>query len=333
MFLGIDSGGTKTALVLVDPDGTVAARTQAPSCYYLGSSEGPALVDRVLRRAVAEICDRAAITTAEVEFAFVALPGYGEVSRDLAALDAAPRAALGHDRYACGNDMVAGWAGSLGAVDGINVVSGTGSICYGEHDGSGVRTGGWGELFGDEGSGHWIAVRGLQAFSRMSDGRLPPGPLVQRLRERLGLGSDLDAIDVTLGQWRGDRSRVAALSTVVAGAAAEGDEEAASILLRAAAELVALVDTARRRLGFPPDEQVPVSYSGGVFAAAPVREEFVRLLSTADARYDLRQPLYPPDLGAALYAARLAGMPLDPAALRRLRDAPSLVSSVTPATD
>ncbi len=31
--------------------------------------------------------------------------------------------------------MVCGWAGSLACADGINVVAGTGSICYGEYRG------------------------------------------------------------------------------------------------------------------------------------------------------------------------------------------------------
>ncbi|HEY7009469.1 MAG TPA: hypothetical protein VH395_11040 [Jatrophihabitantaceae bacterium] len=48
-----------------------------------------------------------------------------------AVLDAMPRTALGHDRYRCDNDMVCGWAGTLGGEDGINVVAGTGSIGYG----------------------------------------------------------------------------------------------------------------------------------------------------------------------------------------------------------
>ncbi len=57
----------------------------------------------------------------------------------------------------CGNDMVCGWAGSLACADGINVVAGTGSICYGEYQGRSARCGGWGELFSDEGSAYWIA--------------------------------------------------------------------------------------------------------------------------------------------------------------------------------
>ena len=75
--------------------------------------------------------------------------------------------------------MVCGWAGSLAGEDGINVISGTGSMTYGERHGTGHRVGGWGELFGDEGSAYWIAAQGLNAFSRMSDGRLARGPLLR----------------------------------------------------------------------------------------------------------------------------------------------------------
>jgi len=47
MYLGVDGGGTKTALCLVDEGGHVAARTQAPSCYYF--TVGLDLVGRVLQ--------------------------------------------------------------------------------------------------------------------------------------------------------------------------------------------------------------------------------------------------------------------------------------------
>jgi N-acetylglucosamine kinase-like BadF-type ATPase len=320
VFLGVDGGGTKTAVCLVTADGRLVATVRAPSCYYLGKREGTALVVRVLRDAVAEVCDVAGIAPAQVDYGFFALPSYGEISADIPALDAAPREALGHGRYACGNDMVAGWAGSLGAVDGINVVGGTGSMSYGERAGRQVRVGGWGELFGDEGSGHWIGLRGLQAFSQMSDGRLPRGPLLDAMRAHFPLAADVDVIAITMARWRGDRRRVASLSTVVAAAADSGDEQARAILDEAAAQLVSLADTARRRLGFAAGEPVPVSHSGGVFSAPRVKDEFARLLSRAHPGYELREPLYPPVVGAALYAARLAGTPLGPDALARLRE-------------
>ncbi len=317
VFLGVDGGGTKTALCLVDGEGCIVAQAQAPGCYYFAG--GMDLVGRVLQKGVDEICRQAGITPAGIDHAFFGLPGYGEVSGDVPALDAAPGEVLGHDRYACGNDTVCGWAGSLGGSDGINVVSGTGSITYGERAGRGVRVGGWGEVFGDEGSAYWISIRGLGAFSQMSDGRLPVGPLHGMLRERLDLMDDLDLVGIVLNQWQGGRSEIAGLSQTVVEAAYAGDDCAARIVTEAAGELAKMVDVTRRRLEFGADETVPVSYSGGVFNADSIKVAFDAALADLYGGYELCAPLYTPVVGAAIYAANLAKMSLHGAALRRLR--------------
>ncbi|TDD86861.1 N-acetylglucosamine kinase [Actinomadura darangshiensis] len=322
MFLGVDGGGTKTAFCLVTADGDVAAQVQGPSTDYF--SVGIDLVGRVLRDGVAEVCAEAGITSGNVRHAFFGLPTYGEASGDVPVLNAAARDALGHDRYACGNDTVCSWAGSLGGEDGINIVSGTGSITYGEHDGRGVRVGGWGELFGDEGSAYWIAVRGLGCFSRMSDGRLPAGPLHTLIREHLDLNDDLDLVDVVLNRWHGNRSKIAALGRLVVTAAGQGDRRCGDILAEAARELAETVDTTRTQLGFRPGQPVPVSYSGGVFKAGPlILDAFRSELDKRYAAYELRDPLFPPDIGAAIYAARSSSAPLSPDALQRLQSASS----------
>lgn len=305
IFLGVDGGGTKTVFALLSGDGTLLATALAPSAYYFGQSID--LVEEVLRSGIGSVCGEAAVTTDQITSAFIALPGYGEVSSDVETLNAIPERVLGHRRYRCDNDMVAGWAGSLGAADGINVIAGTGSMTYGEHGGRRLRVGGWGELFDDEGSAYWIAIRGLSAFAKMSDGRLAPGPLRERLASHLQLAADLDLVDVVVNRWRGDRARVAALARVVTAAAAEGDEVCAGILREAGCALADLVKTTAARLDYRPGEVVPVSWSGGVFASAQVRTAFRDHL--ADASVDLRDPLLPPVLGAALYAARLAGRP------------------------
>lgn len=317
LYLGVDGGGSKTALCLVTGDGQlVASRVTGSVYHYFGRSVD--LVAEVLTPAVAAVCAEAGVTPADITHAFFALPGYGESSSHRPLLDAAPREVLGHSRYHCGNDMVAGWAGSLGAVDGINVISGTGSMTYGEHQGRQVRVGGWGALFGDEGSAHWIGIRGLNAFSRMSDGRIPPGPLLDVLREHLMLAVDLDLVDVVLLRWGSDRSRVAGLCRQVVQAADAGDQVAAGILDDAAAELALLVSRTRDRLGFAVGDAVPVSWSGGTFEAPRVRDGFRRSLLALHPHDDVREPLMPPVLGAALYAAQLGGAPLDAVALDRL---------------
>lgn len=306
MFLGVDGGGTKTAFALLRGDGELLATALAPSCYYLGQSID--LVEQVLRTGVDAVCGDAGVTPDQVTHAFFGLPGYGEVSADVETLDAIGERVLGHRRYGCDNDTVAGWAGSLGAADGVNVVAGTGSITYGQHDGRGLRVGGWGELFDDEGSAYWIAVRGLGAFARMSDGRLPAGPLHRILTEHLALGADLDLVDVVLHRWQGDRARIAALARVVTRAADDGDRVCADILRAAGEALAELVNSTIAQLGYAPGEVVPVSWSGGVFDSDEVRAAFRARL--AGAAVDLREPLLSPVLGAALYAARLAGRPL-----------------------
>ena len=321
MVLGVDGGGTKTAFALIDAQGRVLARHEESSAYYLEvGMDGAAAM---LARGCAALFGAAGVRADDVAFAFFGLPAYGEDRAVQPQLDALPRAALGHGRYLCGNDMVCSWAGSLACADGISVIAGTGSMAYGEVKGQRARAGGWGELFSDEGSAHWIARAGLALFSRMSDGRAPRGPLHALLRERLALREDLDLCQVVYGDLKGERSKIAALSRLVSEAAAQGDAQAAAILDAAAAEVAALVDAVRGQLGVDPEADVAVSYSGGLFGAeGPLRERFARALDAGGAgAYRLVTPRLPPVLGAALYAALVAGTPLDAAALERLSGA------------
>jgi N-acetylglucosamine kinase-like BadF-type ATPase len=317
-YLGVDGGGSKTALALIDDTGGVVARATAPTSYYF--NDGFDVVEKALAQGVTDICTQAGIAPADIDAAFFGLPGYGEASGDIEQLDAVPAAVLGHDRYSCDNDMVCGWAGSLAGEDGINVISGTGSMTYGERQGVGHRVGGWGELFGDEGSAYWIATQGLNAFSRMSDGRLPHGPLLQLIKDRLQVAGDLDVVSLVIDTWKGNRSKIAALATTVCEAARTGDEASARILSAAADELVTLIETTRTLVGFTDQETVPVSYSGGMFSDDGFRTLFVTALQGAPAKYDLQRPRLDPALGAALYAAKHSGHPLSPDAVQHLSD-------------
>lgn len=319
VFLGVDGGGTKTAFVLVTDRGDVLESVEGPSSYHL--EHGFAQVTRVLSEGVADLFARSGITADDVDFGFFALPGYGESSGDMARLDALPGLVLGHRRYHCDNDMVAGWAGSLAGADGINVIAGTGSMTYGERNGVGNRVGGWGELFGDEGSAYWIALQGLTTFSRMSDGRVPRSRLYDSVREALGVERDLDVIDVVFSKWHRSRTRIASLAPAVVGAAVAGDAAAQSIVDRAVDHLVALVVATRENLGFVAGEAVPVSYSGGVFRAETVLTAFVERLAAQSADFALRTPVFSSHIGAAIHAAKLAGSPLSSEALARLRGA------------
>jgi len=311
-YLGVDGGGTKTRFALIDADGRLLGEAELGTTYH--PHVGLDGVRAILAEGVTAVLGTAGRTLADIGHAFFGLPAYGEDSRATALLQACPAAILGHDRYTCDNDMVCGWAGSLGCADGINIVAGTGSIGYGRRGDAAARAGGWGEAFSDEGSAYWIAMRGLNAYSRMSDGRLPRGPLHAILNAHFQLDNDLDICAHVYGGNSYARGDLAQLSRQVAEAARAGDGVAATIFRDAGHELAGICDALRLALHFEAGETVPVSHSGGAFNAdelllAPLREA----LAAASTDFDLRPPLHAPHYGAALYAARLAGHPVQAA--------------------
>jgi N-acetylglucosamine kinase-like BadF-type ATPase len=320
LFLGIDGGGTKTTFVLLDRGGTIRATHPGGCAYYLEVGMEPLRV--MINDGIRSLLRAAGVDIAAVDYAFLGIPVHGEDERT-AELDRLPSETLPEGRYACANDMVCGWAGSLGCRDGINVVAGTGSICYGEYAGRRARCGGLGPLFSDEGSAYWIALRGLNLYSRMSDGRAARGPLYDLIRERLGKRRDIELDAWVQTQMDLGRSHVAALSKIVRAAAEQGDAQATRVFSMASQELAELVVATRRALAMPEGERVLVSYSGGVFGiGALVTAPFRDALEATGAPYSITTPQFTPAIGAALYAAKLAGQPLSEAALARLAQQP-----------
>ncbi|MGH8169501.1 MAG: N-acetylglucosamine kinase [Steroidobacteraceae bacterium] len=320
-FLGVDGGGTKTKFLLIDETGRVLASHLEGPAYYL--EIGLDRLREMLARGIGQALRQAKLREEELSYAFLGLPAYGEDSGLLPQLDAAPSAALPHARYRCGNDMVCGWAGALAGSDGINIVSGTGSIAYGEYAGRNARAGGWGELFSDEGSSYWLAREGLRLFSRMSDGRAPRGQLYQQIRRHFALESDLDLCAAVYGKDIAQRSQFAQLSRLVTAAARAGDREALGLLDSAARELADMVETVRLHLQIPMNVAIPVSSSGGMFQPGNgLRGPFELELRRRNAPYVFAQALLPPDMGAAIQAAKLNGTPLGAAGIEALTRAP-----------
>lgn len=315
-FLGIDGGGTKTAFLLIDGRGEVLATHEAGPAYYL--EIGLPALRTMLAQGIGQLLQRAGRPLADLRYSFIGLPAYGEDSRLQHELDAIATPLLPRERYACGNDAVCGWAGALGGEDGIHLICGTGSMAYGQAGARVARSGGWGELFSDEGSAYWIAREGLTLFSRMSDGRLAQGPLHKLLQRHFVLEADLDLCGAIYGAHQA-RSQLAALCPLIAEAAAAGDTAAQALFVRAAEELAQMVDAVRASLSIDGQIVVPVSYSGGLFRQSARLLTPLRAALAARANpYSLQTPRYSPVAGAALYAARLAGAPLSGAALEAL---------------
>jgi N-acetylglucosamine kinase-like BadF-type ATPase len=318
-FLGIDGGGTKTEFVLIDESGQVLSVWREGCAYYIET--GIDELQAMLLRGIRQTLSQAAIAPAEIASAFVGFPAYGEDSRMLVRLDQIAAAVLPSTPHRCGNDMICGWAGALAGSDGINIVAGTGSIAYGEFESRSARAGGWGELFGDEGSAYWIAREALALFSRMSDGRETRGALYDLVRAHFGLHADLDVCATVYGPPALSRSALAALAPLAAQAAGAGDLAAARLFDLAAKELAAMVHAVRDRLDIPAQRCVSVAYSGGLFHAYTSLSARLRSnLESTGRKYAFVAPRLSPSAGAALYAARCTDTPLSAVAIEHLVD-------------
>ena len=257
IYLGVDGGGTKTAFLL-DVDGK---RFESKQITIHPKQVTKQQFFEIMKLGVDEVCKEAGIDPEEILYTFVAAPGYGQYPDTEAYIDEGIREAIGSDRFKVANDCVNGWAGSLNAKPGINLVLGTGQIGYGvDEEGNSMRSGGWGPLLGDEASGYYIGLKLLNHFTKMSDGRSDKTILYDIIREKLDLKDDMEIIDKA---EKMKRDEIASLSRIFTEALDKEDPYCKELLDEISKEAAAVIDSIIKGLNFK--EEVKVSYSGGVF--------------------------------------------------------------------
>ncbi|MDR1533344.1 MAG: hypothetical protein LBS62_14385 [Clostridiales bacterium] len=300
-FLGVDAGGSKAAFALCDSSGTVKARYRCKSqgAFSLGMSG----IEKLVAEGAEEVCKAAGISVGDIAWAGLGFPGYGEQENNESEIDAACARALPGVPVTCACDCWLGWAGSLAMGPGVNIVSGTGSICFGANArGQTARSGGWGE-YCDEGSCSWIGRRLIAEFTKQSDGRKPKTPLYSMFREALGITNDIYFIYRLNRDFAGKPDETARLQVLAEKAARAGDPVSRRIYGEAAEELCIAITAVADRLGLNNGSGFLVSYSGGLFKAGDcILTPLAERVTKAGGR--LTAPLREPEIGAVFMALR-----------------------------
>lgn len=298
-YLGVDGGGTKTAFILIDEKGKVPAYLTKSTCHYIQA--GIENFEIVLREGIEKLCELALIDISDIKYSFLGLPAYGENVDDIPGLEKIVRDILNSERFRCGNDVEAGWAGSLACQPGINLVGGTGAIGFGRDDkGNSARASGWGYFCGDEGSAYWLGRKVISLFGKEADGRMERTPIYNIVRESFNIERDLDFITVVYDELEMKRDKIAGLALLLDKAAEEGDENAIKYYREAAYEHSLTVKALLNKLEFNQDKEILVSYSGGVFKAGSHILEPLKEFIDCD-QLKLIKPILEPVTGAALY--------------------------------
>ncbi|MHC4377529.1 MAG: BadF/BadG/BcrA/BcrD ATPase family protein [Planctomycetota bacterium] len=306
-FAGVDGGGTRLRVALVDPSGRIGGWGQAGSGNL--HDVGPERLGRHLAEAARAALDEAGGGTIERGFCAMASVGIAE-ERELVSRLAAEALGCAPERIETDIDLRGALAGGLAGRPGICLIAGTGSSSYGRTaDGRALQVGGWGSLLDDEGSAYDLGRRALIAVVRASDGRAPATCLRDAILGHLGLSTEREILAWVDGQ-PDPRPRVAGLARFVTEAAEGGAPEAQAILERGAASLAECCVTLANRLDWSDPEVVPV---GGLVESSPL---YFGVLERAIHRElpaaRLVHSSLPPVLGAAWLAMAAGGAPTGP---------------------
>jgi N-acetylmuramic acid 6-phosphate etherase len=307
LILGIDGGGTKTQAWLAEcpaaGESTVIGRGVAGpgNAQALGLSAATENLDRSIATAFAD----AGRPRQTVQVAVMALAGSDrDTSRkQLTAWAEGRRLAKSlrvvHDALpVLMAGSPAGW--------GIALISGTGSFAFGlAADGRTARAGGWGYLFGDEGSGYALGVAGLRAAAQAADGCGPPTRLAAAMVAHLGIERPQELVQA-IYQATDHRATVAALAPLVVATGDQGDTVAHQIVEQAAIDLAAMVVAVAQRLDLTA-APLPLALAGGtllgsVTLKATTLERIAATGCTVATATDVRDPVR----GAVALAQRQA---------------------------
>jgi glucosamine kinase len=294
--IGVDAGGTKTAVLVADGERIIARATGAPGAVRPG---------RALQAASRiTVAIRKALTDARLLHGDVLVVGAAGVGRDpeRSELRESLRGERLAERVIVTGDLDIALEAAFGTEPGIVLVSGTGSVAVGRtSDGALHRRGGYGWQMGDEGSGYAIGRAALLAAGQARDGRADATLLTDLLLTR-GPARNFDE----LVRWSStaEPGEVAALTPLVFEAAQQKDSVAGGILAAAASSLAILVGSLVGYYG--KSGKIPVALAGGNLAAGrSLRAPVMELLKKTARLAPRDEPLDPAE--GALTLARRAG--------------------------
>lgn len=306
-YLGVDAGGTTTRSVLVDAHGRVFSR----------GSAGPANHRTASRSAAAEAV-RTAIRAACPDLTHVSAIGIGWSGLEARGSEAEAREIVGDrisaEHFVLDSDVYAAHVGAFRGGPGLLISAGTGSMALGvDSSGKRIRTGGWGYLYGDEGSATWIAREAIRAALKATEGRAEAHRLWTALMRFTGMDGDSSALPewtaLAVTDWLYSPARhvsqIAGFARTVYDLALEDDAPSRRILKRAGHGLAELVTATRTRS--QDDSLLNVAGSGSVWLENHlVRESCMRSMQQTRAGFRFVDPELEPDMGAALMAMRVA---------------------------
>jgi N-acetylglucosamine kinase-like BadF-type ATPase len=270
-YAGWDGGGTHTTVECINENGATLLRAKVGPFNSLGNEP------ETLNRAVADsLGHMKSMPGGLAGCGGLCIGGAGISSVELRENLRSALVSNGYTQpYTLAADYETAYFSAFHYSPGMVLVSGTGSVCYGRNTRQqSHRTGGWGHLIDDEGSGYAIGRDMLSAVMYSLDGRGGPTVLTEMVYKAWGISSHPELITRLYASATGKKD-IAALAPLCFKAAENGDETAMDIIKKAAVGLYTLIHTTARILGL--NQATVVLLGGTITNGALLRTELQKL--------------------------------------------------------
>ncbi|MCF6137770.1 N-acetylglucosamine kinase [Pseudalkalibacillus berkeleyi] len=302
-YLGIDGGGSKTCLAVVNESGNLIA-------YHVGGPSNPTSVHietiNEMLDGLFEKVKNQGVNFSEIKGICAGFAGM-ESSQLKGELETFLSSKFHQNTQVelCNDAITALYSGTNGQPGIVNI-AGTGSITFGVTDERKVvRTGGWGYLLEHSGSGYGIGKAAIHKVFDSYDGLIGKTELTDRVLSRFCVGSPPELIPFIYGH-PDSRMKIASVCEDVFQLMRKGDRLSTQIIETAASDISLSIRNLITRY-FNKKNEIKVVLAGSVFKSSDVMLPIMRKHLPQEVDFIL--PPSPPIAGAIIQSYQMVNGP------------------------
>lgn len=301
-FIGLDGGGTKTKCVLTDENLKVLNEFSGENSAFLlrGTDQVAESIYDLIMRSVYQ----AELDISDISGIVLGSTGAGRrddaESMENAFQEFTKTKNLELKNFRVVSDARIALEGSFSGQSGSILIAGTGSIMFGKDKADNIhRVGGFGRFIGDEGSGYMLGRLGLMAVAKDLDKRGLPSMLTNMVKKEFNIDSSAKLITEVYK----NNFDIAKVSPFVVAAAEKHDEVCSEIITHQLNELLLHLRAMHSILQEP---KLNLSLIGGTITSKNYyADEFRKMIKDKLPEVNLKEPDYPPQIGAVIMAKKL----------------------------
>lgn len=298
-YIGIDGGGTKTKCVLADDNLKIisSAEGEASNPLVVGFDNSANVLIKLIKQVLSKK------KSAKDIFIVAGIAGCGRKihAKHLKVFleNELKKHGINFETLEIVSDAEIAFEGALGGKSGALLIAGTGSILFGkDKKRTFSRTGGYGKIIGDEGSGFSIGRKGLNAVAKYLDGRGVKTILTEYLMKEFGINNRDDLITAVYSK----EFDIPNVTRFVLSSASKGDKVCRNILNEETNELILHIKAFQKGIN---EKEFILALSGSLLTNKNYySQELKRKIAKQLKDIKIIRAKYPPEIGAVILAKK-----------------------------